>query len=181
MPGTVSRSATSPGLWCVRPPEATSKDPPLPDEHAADALVGEAELDLLEGALDEEGADGVDDRAQTGERHPGADVDQQLLADADVDDPLGVATDGVAEVLPGDLGPDQRQVGPLVEQVGDGGGELQPRRGRAHERTSATTHGGTPGGRADSAGASAAWSRPSTVATAHPSVAKRCAIRPGEP
>ena len=89
--------------------------------------MGEAELDLLEGTLDQERADGVDDGSQTGERHPGADVDQQLLADADVDDPVGVATDGLAEELPGDLGPDQRQVRALVEQVGDGGGELASR------------------------------------------------------
>ncbi len=96
----------------MRPPEEMSKEPPAPDQHSADVLVVEAELDLLEGALDEERRERVHDRAHPGERQAGADVEQQLLADADVDHPVGVPAFDVAEELPADLGVHQgdRQV-----------------------------------------------------------------------
>jgi hypothetical protein len=99
IPGSVSSSATSPGDW-------------------ADVLVPEPELDLLEGALDQERAERVHDRSDPGQRHPRADVDEQLLADADVDDPVGMAPLDVPEELAGDLGVDQgdRWVG--VDQLG---------------------------------------------------------------
>ena len=104
MSGRVSISATSPGTWWVRPADGDVERAAGADQHASDILVAEAELDLLERALDQEGAEGVHDRSQPGERQAGADVDQQLLADADVDDPIGVAALDLAEELAGDLG-----------------------------------------------------------------------------
>ena len=57
-------------------------------QHSTDILVAEAQLDLLEGTLDQERRERVDDRPHAGERDPGADVERELLADADVNDPV---------------------------------------------------------------------------------------------
>ncbi len=84
------------------------------------------------------------DRAHSGEREPGPDVDEQLLADADVDHPVGVAPLGLAEVLPADLGVHQRHGEVLVEQGGRRAREGLP--GVTHfASTSATTTEGRPG------------------------------------
>ena len=93
-------------------------------QDAPDILVAEAELHLLEGSLDKERAEGVHDRAHPGERQSGADVDEQLLADPDVDDPVGVACFDLAEELAGDLGVDQRDRRVGLDEVAGGAGEL---------------------------------------------------------
>ena len=109
MPGSVSSSATSPGAWCGAAARGDVEGAAGADQHAADVLVPEPELDLLEGPLDQERAERVHDRPHPGERQPGADVDEQLLADADVDHPLGVLALDLPEELAGDLGVDQRR------------------------------------------------------------------------
>ena len=58
------------------------------DEDGAEVLVAEVELDLLVRALDEERRIRVRDRAVALQRETGRDADHQLLADADVEDPL---------------------------------------------------------------------------------------------
>ena len=58
-PGSVSSSATSPGAWCVRPARGAVVRGARADQHRADALVDEVELDLLERPLDEERRVGV--------------------------------------------------------------------------------------------------------------------------
>ena len=93
------------------------------DKDAADVLMVEAELDLLEGAFHQEGAERVHDRPQAGEGQSGADVDQQLLADADVDDPVGVPALDVVEVLAADLGVDEGDRPVFPDQAGGRSGE----------------------------------------------------------
>ena len=61
------------------------------DEHRADVLVPQVELDLLERPLHEKRGVGVDDGSHPLERETGGDADQELLADADVDHTVGVA------------------------------------------------------------------------------------------
>ncbi len=72
----------------------------------ADVLVAEVELDLLERALDQERRVAVDDRAQALLCQAGGDADHQLLADADVDDALGMplARAGRREGVDADVG-----------------------------------------------------------------------------
>lgn len=60
-------------------------------QHRTHILMTEAELDLLEGPLDEERRIGVDDRPQPREGEPAGDADQQLLADAHVQDAVRVS------------------------------------------------------------------------------------------
>src|SRR5262249_21750651 len=113
----------------------------------------------------------------------------QLLADADVDDALGEVALRPAEEPCGDLGVHQCGREVLGEQIGDGACELRARveahshgghaASSSYSRMVATTAFGTPVPRALRARSSASWSRPSTVSTSQPSVAKRAAIRPG--
>ena len=78
----------------------------------ADVLVAQVELDLLVGALDDEGRVGVHDRSQALEGEAGGDADHQLLADADVEHAL------VARQLGGaDLGEDDRGARIVVERA----------------------------------------------------------------
>ena len=67
-PGSADSSATSAGAWCVRPDCGAVVGRAGADEHGADVLVAEVELDLLVGALDEERRVGVHDGPQALER-----------------------------------------------------------------------------------------------------------------
>ena len=95
--------------------------------------MAEVELDLLVGALDQEGGVGVRDRPQALEGEAGGDADHQLLADADVEQPLVAG----GQLGGADLGQDDRGArivvqcagGALVEALAHGG----------HRCTSATT------------------------------------------
>ena len=61
----------------------------------AEIVVPEVELQHLERSLDGERRKRVDDRAKAGQREPARNTDHQLLADADVDDPVGMRTERV--------------------------------------------------------------------------------------
>jgi hypothetical protein len=78
--------------------------------------VPEVELDLLEGALDEEAGEGVHDGPQSGQRQSGGRPDQELFADPDVDHPVRVSALCLHEAVSADLGQDDRDPGILVEQ-----------------------------------------------------------------
>src|SRR4051794_33402716 len=84
----------------------------------------ETELDLLERPLHEKGPERLDDRPQTRQRHSGSDVDHQLLADAHVHHPFGMAALCLGEEASGDLRVHQRRGSVLVEEGGDGPREL---------------------------------------------------------
>ena len=118
-PGTVASSATSPGAWCVRPSARGVVGRADADQHRADVLVAEVELDLLERALDEERRVAVDDRAHALLRQAGGDADHQLLADADVDHALGVPVPGAGllEGVDADVGQHERQPRVVVERL----------------------------------------------------------------
>ncbi|SCE12364.1 hypothetical protein GA0115246_111063, partial [Streptomyces sp. SolWspMP-sol7th] len=96
---------------------------PGADQDAADALVPEVELDLLEGALDEEAREGVQDGPHPGEREPAPGAHQELFADAEVDDPVGVALRRLGEAVAADHGEDDGEALVLAEQGGHGGAE----------------------------------------------------------
>jgi hypothetical protein len=130
-PGSAERSATSPGAWCVRPAVAPSYEAPVLTR-MADVLMAQIELDLLVGALDEEGRVGVDDGSQPLQGEAGGDADHQLLANADVEEPF------VAWELGGaDLG--QHDRGARIVQQRVGGQLVEALAHRRHRRTSATT------------------------------------------
>ena len=121
------------------------------------------------------------DRPQPGERHARADVDQQLLADADVDDAVRVPRGSPGRSTRAEISAKTSMVeGPRRA----GRSTVRPNWARGsrtrvvHAATSssttvATTAFGAPTARSESAFSSASWSRPSTVATSQPSVAKR--------
>src|SRR4051794_9915318 len=89
------------------------------DEDAADALVAEVELDLLETALDQERGVRVGDRAHAFERHAGRGRNHQSLADPDVDRTPGMALKDVklVEVALADVRDDDGHSLVVVEQV----------------------------------------------------------------
>lgn len=86
------------------------------DQYRAHVLVAEVQLELLEGPLHEEAGEGVHHRPQTGERQTRARPDQELLADADVDDTVRMAAPSVLETGQTDLGEDDGDARILVEQ-----------------------------------------------------------------
>ena len=88
------------------------------DENGAHALVPEIELHLLEWALDEKRCIGVDDRSNTLERQPAGDAHQQLLPDADVDDPVAGAACASRERSDADVGEDDDDARVVLECVG---------------------------------------------------------------
>jgi hypothetical protein len=90
------------------------------DEHGADVLVAEVELDLLERPLDEERGVGVHDRAHAGERQSPGDADHRLLADADVEDAVRVAGAGRRERGCGDVGGNDRELRVVVQRGAHG-------------------------------------------------------------
>jgi hypothetical protein len=79
--------------------------------------MGEVQLDLLEGSFDEERRVCMNDRLEALQRHPGTDTGHQLLADTDVDDPVGVAAHGarLAELADADVGQQQGDTRILVQ------------------------------------------------------------------
>ena len=117
------------------------------DQHRADVLVTEVELDLLERPLDQERRVAVDDRAHALLRHPGRDADHQLLADADVDHALGVpvAHAGRLEAVDADVGQHERQPRIVVERIGRDAREALSHAVHGHAPTTATTACGRPG------------------------------------
>lgn len=78
----------------------------------------EVELDLLERSLDEEGGECVGDWPQPGEREPGGGADKQLLADANIDHPAGMARRRTAELIGADIGQHDREARVVVKQFG---------------------------------------------------------------
>jgi len=66
----------------------------------------------------------VDDRPHPCHREACADVDRELLADAEVDDAVRVPRDRVGEVLLGDVGQDERDGQVVVEEVSRRDSEL---------------------------------------------------------
>lgn len=92
-------------------------------QYRADVLVPEVQFHLLEGSLDEETREGVHDRTHPGQGEARARPDEELLADADVDHPVGMPELGVREAVPADLGEHDRDPRVLVEQPGDDRGE----------------------------------------------------------
>src|SRR5262249_28279549 len=116
-----------------------------------DVLVTETELDLLERPLDQERRERVHDRPHPGKGQAGSDVHRERLADADVDDPGGVSSGLVDEVLAANLREHHGDAWIALDQVDAGAGEplahveRLPMCGRQLERahdfssTSATT------------------------------------------
>ena len=153
------------------------------DQHRADVLVAEVELDLLERALDEKRRVAVDDRAQAFLCQSGGDSDHQLLADADVEDALGVPFDrtGPLEGVDPDVGQHERQARIAVEGLGRHAREALPHGRRTHASTSAITACGRPGSPAAMACSSAPWSRACALALVQPSPVKRSAMPSGQP
>ena len=82
------------------------------DEHGAEVVVAEVELEELPGPLDEERRVGVRDRPVALEREAGGDADHQLLADADVE-----VARMVADRVGADLGGDDGDALVLVERL----------------------------------------------------------------
>src|SRR6266849_10622494 len=142
------------------------------DEHRADILVAEVELDLLVRPLDEKRRVRVDDGSKAFERKPGGDADHQLLADADVED-----TRMPRQLRDADLGEHERDARVLVERLRRHAVEALA---HAHRTISATTQRGCAATTA-SASSSASWSRPSTRAALQPSSSKRRSTPPGQP
>jgi hypothetical protein len=95
--------------------------------------MAEVELDLLVGALDQEGGVGVRDRAQPLEAEAGGDADHQLFADADVEQPLVAGR----KLGGADLGQDDRGTRIVVQCVG--GALVEALAHGGHRATSATT------------------------------------------
>src|SRR4051812_30055364 len=123
----------------------------------------------------------MDDRPKPGEREAGRDADHELLADADIDDPIGVPllcarhpTDADVRENDGDalVGADQL-VSRRVEAVAH-------RRAQPLCSTTATTACGRPSCSTVKERSSSAWSRPSTVVLDQPSTVKRAAMPPGQ-
>src|SRR5699024_8247562 len=92
---------------------------------------------------------------------------EELLADPDVDDTIRVGERRVTDVLPGDLGVHERGVLALVEECGDGPGELLSR-AHTYSSTWATTTLGVPAARRVRASRISPWSRPSTRTSSQP-------------
>ena len=132
-PGSADSSATSAGAWCVRPEVAPSYDAPVLTRIGADVLMAQVELDLLVGALDQEGRVGVRDRSQALEGEAGGDADHQLLADADVEQPLVAG----GQLGGADLGQDDRGTRVVVQRLG--GALVEALAHGGHRCTSATT------------------------------------------
>ena len=89
------------------------------DQDRADTLVTEIELHLLERALHEERRVGVHDRAETLKGMACGNADQELLADAQVAQPSGVAARcaGVLEPIGSDVREQQHDPRVRVEQI----------------------------------------------------------------
>lgn len=83
--------------------------------------MSEVQLHLLEGPFHEKAGEGVHDRPHSGERQARARPDQQLLADTDVDHPVGMRAPRLLETVRADHGENDRDPRILVEQPrGDG-------------------------------------------------------------
>src|SRR5580693_988968 len=88
----------------------------------------EVEFDLLERSLDEERGECVGDWPQPGEREATRDADKQLLADADINHPAGMARRRTVELISADIGQHDREARVVVKQFGGGGNETFPHR-----------------------------------------------------
>lgn len=93
------------------------------DQNGADALVGQVELDLLERSLDQERCVRVGDGPHAGPGQARGDADHELLANADVNDPIGMTVLGPHKAGPADVGQHHRQPRILVEEVAGNPGE----------------------------------------------------------
>src|SRR4051794_24693564 len=154
------------------------------DENAADALVAEVELDLLEATLDEEWRVRVGDRPHPFERHSGRGRDHERLANADVYGAFWMALEDakLVEIALTDFGDHDRHALVVIEQVGGNPIEaLTHRVGHHFSSTCATTACGRPRCSWVSARAMASWSRPSQSAVLQPSSPNRAAMPPGHP
>lgn len=92
-------------------------------QDAADALVSEVQLDLLERSLDQEAGEGVHDRPHPRQRQAGTGSDQQLFPDADVDHPVRVGAPGRGEAVGADVGEHDGQPWLLVQELRGGADE----------------------------------------------------------
>ena len=123
---------------------------------APDVLVAQVELDLLVGALDDEGRVGVHDGPQPLEGEAAGHADHELLADADVEHALGARGSSETPISARTIAvrgsSSSARVASVVEALAHGG----------HRSTSAHDHVRPLAPVAVSARSSASWSRPST-------------------
>ena len=128
-------------------------------ERAAEPLVPEVELDLLERALHEERRHRVRDRVEPLHREAGRDPDERLFHDPDVDHPVGCDLDRSAEPVDADLGKHHGDVRIALDQVGGRPRELGAHVGHhSPSGMSAITAFGRSGDRSESASYSCSWS-----------------------
>ena len=109
--GHITRGLVRPavGRFVVGPPGA--------DQHGADALMHQIQLDLLEGPLDQEGGEGVRDRPHSGQGQAARHADQELLADTQVDNAVRMPLAGRRESLGRDVGEHDGEPRVAVEQL----------------------------------------------------------------
>lgn len=144
------------------------------DERAAEPLVAEVELDLLERTLRQEGRERMHDRMEALEREAGCDPNRTLLHDPGIHGPPRIVVDRGPKVVEADVRHHDRDALVVLEELDRGRHRLLAHRGHW---TTATTAVGL-SARCRYAARNASRSRPSTVAASQPNARSLPAMSP---